>query len=163
MPKILCVVTFFLVSICAAAQNANPEPMPSLSTLLDDSVYVFNRYDELVSGFSCDALPQDLNKQCQFEIDSLKPHVNAVKEALSAARRAKNPSLSDLFNVYRTLMEVSGLEEQLGGNIEDFARNKTEATSFVLSAGKALRLASHLGNHVQARILALERKCSPGE
>jgi len=155
MLKLLFVL---LVSVSGVAQAP-----PSLNTMLDDSAYVFNRYDELVGTFNCSTLTgsdQSFRETCKGLISAVGPNVAKAKERLSMMRRAKTPALSDEFYIYTELEEVGDTETEISWWVGDFASDTTSAVTFAESGAKAVKLAAHLAVFVHDRIVLYEQSCT---
>jgi hypothetical protein len=117
---------------------------PTLETMLDDASYVFNRYDELTTGVTCDSWKVDdsLKRTCKQELRLIASNVENTKVILRRASKSSNPELVDLLDIYSELNEVGAHLDELSNNLGSFT--SVNGVPYSEAAAKANVLAANL-------------------
>lgn len=148
-----------LVMLCTAQCASAAEP-PSLPVLLSDAQYALNRYQELDNSSFCDTVSQGLRKKCAEAQRAVNVNVENTKVVLLRASRARNPSATDLLDIYDELHEVARQLDTMSYSVDTapgpVRRDLTEAGI------KTSILAENLYGALRPRIEALEQRCAQG-
>lgn len=152
----LVLMVLFSAPMFVAAQNEQHD----LRTLLQDSSYVFNRFEESTTGL--DALIDDWDVPAsgkslfKRELSAVLKNVNTEKPNLNALLQGNKVSAADLFDVYSELTEVSGELFGQSSNLSNWGKDSSKALELSQLGAKANVLAANLGVVLRARIVAQE-------
>jgi hypothetical protein len=164
--KLACAKALLTIILCLAAKPISAQQeAPTLETMLSDAGYVFNRYEELVTGIDCDSwnVSDSMKRTCRGELKSIGENVRSVKPILARLSSTKGDNLVALFDVYRELNEVASHLGELSTNVPDFTQNG-DGKPYVLASSKTLILAAHLGNEIELRLVnqqSVLARCEP--
>jgi hypothetical protein len=115
---------FLFVCPILAAQGEERD----LRTLLQDSAYVFNRFEEINIGVNTDIdgwnEPESLKTTQKSVYSGVLRGVRDEKHKLSALILEKDVSASDLFDVYSELAYVDGVLKDESSSFETFGDHK---------------------------------------
>ncbi len=143
----------FLMVLCVPNLASAQRSSDDLNTLLRDSEYVFNRFEEVSPGMSVDIdkwnAPDELKKSAESALSSILRNVEVEKPALDAVLGKTDVSSTDLLDVYAEMVEVaselgSGSEEEAifggGESSRELSQLGSKATVLGAKIGVALRL-----------------------
>jgi hypothetical protein len=152
MKTVLVTVLIAILGLAGKPVGAQQQP-PTLETMLSDAGYVFNRYEELVTGVGCNDwnAPDSLKGTCKGELKAIGENVKFAKVVLAKVSSAKNYDLVALFEVYKELNEVAGHLFDLSANIPTFAQR--DGVPYAQAGSKALTLAANMGNEIESRMV----------
>ena len=151
-----CANVILLILLSLGPKTLHAQQAPTLETMLSDAGYVFNRYEELVTGLDCDEwkVSDSFKRTCKSEAEVIERSVKQAKITLLNVTKAKNEDLVGLFEIYKELIEVAGHLSDLGSQLGDFTQR--DGVPYAQAGSKALILAANLGNEIELR-LALEQ------
>lgn len=134
----------------------------NLEVLLSDAQYALNRYQELDIRAVCDELhmPKHTKEACIDAQRAVGRNVEGIKVVVLRASKARNPSATDLLDIYAELEEVSGQLDDLGNNVGDFTDHPEQGQQYTEAAAKTLVLAAKLYVVLRKRVSVLERGCA---
>ncbi len=148
---------FFLLAcpILAKAQNQDSD----LRTLLQDSAYVFNRYEEATEGLDTQIdiwnLPDASKSVLKKELAGALRNVASEKPALNALLLKTEVTSTELFDLYSELTELaSGID----GESSNFANwgDSTKAVELAQLGAKTNLLGAKIGVVLRGKIEAQE-------
>jgi hypothetical protein len=150
-------VFFFLAvsPILATAQSQERD----VRTLLQDSAYVFNRFEEATTGLAIQidnwSVPESAKKGFKDELSGALRNVRAEKPSLNALLLKGNVSTTDLYDVYSELTEVV---MELNDQSSNFANwgDSTKAVELAQLGAKTSSLAANVGVVLRGKIEAQE-------
>lgn len=153
--EMVLIAGVFLFLLVSAVEAQAP---PSLETMMSDAGYVFNRYEELVTGIDCDSwkVPASLKGTCKNNLKSIEANVQSIKPVLIRTTKSKNPDLVDLFEIFQELNGVANHLGELSSNLSDFT--ESDGVPYAQAGSKALILAAHLGNEIKVRLILQQAK-----
>lgn len=130
-----------------------------LRTLLHDSAYIFNRFEEATAGLHTEIddwdVPVSLRKGFKEELSAISRNVEAEKPTLNRLLLKSRVSTVELFDVYS---EVSEVASELQGQASNAANwgNSAKAIELADLGAKAGVLAGKLGVNLREKIEAQE-------
>jgi hypothetical protein len=132
-----------------------------LDTLLRDSAYVFNRFEEVSTGLPTQIdrweMPDQLKTDEKGALSSVLRNVEAEKPALNALLGKPEVSSTDLLDVYTGLVEVAS--ELQGLASEDGSFGHAESSTELAQLGaKAQVLAAKVGAALRSQMVSQELK-----
>jgi hypothetical protein len=142
----------------ASAQHSTAN---DLDTLLRDSAYVFNRFEEVSTGLPTQIdrweMPDQLKTDEKGALSSVLRNVEAEKPALNALLGKPEVSSTDLLDVYTGLVEVAS--ELQGLASEDGSFGHAESSTELAQLGaKAQVLAAKVGAALRSQMVSQELK-----
>lgn len=152
-----CLMGLFIVSL-ASAQRSRANP---LDTLLRDSAYVFNRFEEVSTGLPTQIdrwkMPDQLKADEKGALSSVLKNVETEKPALNALLGKPEVSSTDLLDVYTEMVEVTS--ELQGLASEDGSFGNAESSRELAQLGaKAQVLAAKIGVALRSQISSQQLK-----
>ena len=156
MTIILCMVVF---AVQAPSQTSSTS---DLKTLLQDSAYVFNRYDEETAGLDTEVdqwnVPDSLKATFKEELAAVSRNVTEEKPRLYRLLNAEKVSSADLFDVYSELIEISGEIQGQATNSADFGHNSAMSTNLAQLGARANVLGAKIGFVLRSQIVQQEHE-----
>jgi hypothetical protein len=131
----------------------------SLAVLLSDAQYALNRYQELDSGF-CDTLPKDSQRGCEKTQRGINGNVESIKPVLLRASKARNPSATDLLDIYAELEEISARLWLMGSEADTLIPNHPVRQDIADAIDKTEDLGVNFYLELRKRVNALEKGCA---
>jgi hypothetical protein len=157
MKRPLVLLVLLACPILAAAQSAERD----LRTLLQDSAYVFNRFEEINSGVNTDIdgwnEPESLKTTQRAVYSGVLGGVRDEKHKLSALILQKAVSASDLFDLYSELAYVDGVLKDESSSFETFG-DHNRAVELVQLDAKTGMLAENIRVVLALKIMSLEAR-----
>ncbi len=152
-----CLMALFMANL-ASAQHSTAN---DLDTLLRDSAYVFNRFEEVSTGLPTQIdrweMPDQLKTDEKGALSSVLRNVEAEKPALNALLGKPEVSSTDLLDVYTGLVEVAS--ELQGLASEDGSFGHAESSTELAQLGaKAQVLAAKVGAALRSQMVSQELK-----
>jgi hypothetical protein len=152
-----CLMGLFMANL-ASAQHSTAN---DLDTLLRDSAYVFNRFEEVSTGLPTQIdrweMPDQLKTDEKGALSSVLRNVEAEKPALNALLGKPEVSSTDLLDVYTGLVEVAS--ELQGLASEDGSFGHAESSTELAQLGaKAQVLAAKVGAALRSQMVSQELK-----
>ena len=127
-----------------------------VTTLLQDSAYVFNRFDEMTTGLDSQIedwkIPETTKALFKREISSVAKNVNAEKPKLNSLLTKRNVSATELFDVYLEVIEVSGTLAGQSSNAANWGNDSGSAIQLAEIGAKANVLAAKIGFILRSKI-----------
>jgi len=151
----------FLV-VCPILATAQSEAR-DLRTLLLDSAYVLNRFEEATTGLNTQIdnwnVPESAKKGFKDELSGELRNVELEKPSLNGLLLKGDVSASELFDVYSELTELGG---ELNNQSSNFANwgDSTKAIELAQLGAKTNVLAANIGTVLRGKIDAQEAKLS---
>jgi hypothetical protein len=150
---------FFMLAcpILAKAQNQNGD----LRTLLQDSAYVFNRFEEATEGLNTEIdtwnVPDASKKLFKQELAGALRNVASEKPALNALLLKNEVNATELFDLYSELTEVAS---EMSGQSSNFANwgDSTKAMELAQLGAKTSLLGAKIGLVLRGKIEAQENQ-----
>jgi hypothetical protein len=139
--------------------NAQQSPASDLNTLLRDSAYVFNRFEEISIGLGVRIdgwkMPDEVKKSEKDALSAILRNVDAEKPAINGLLGKSAVSSTDLLDVYTEMVEVAS--ELQGSSSEDACFGDGELSSELAQLGaKAAVLGAKIGVTLRSQIAAQE-------
>ena len=152
-----CLMGLFMANL-ASVQHSTAN---DLDTLLRDSAYVFNRFEEVSTGLPTQIdrweMPDQLKTDEKGALSSVLKNVEAEKPALNALLGKPEVSSTDLLDVYTGLVEVAS--ELQGLASEDGSFGHAESSTELAQLGaKAQVLAAKVGAALRSQMVSQELK-----
>jgi hypothetical protein len=152
-----CLMGLFMANL-ASVQHSTAN---DLDTLLRDSAYVFNRFEEVSTGLPTQIdrweMPDQLKTDEKGALSSVLRNVEAEKPALNALLGKPEVSSTDLLDVYTGLVEVAS--ELQGLASEDGSFGHAESSTELAQLGaKAQVLAAKVGAALRSQMVSQELK-----
>jgi hypothetical protein len=149
-----CASITLLVFLSLSPRPLNAQQAPTIEIMLSDAGYVFNRYEELVTGLNCDEwnVSDSFKQTCKSEVESIEINVKHAKMILAAITKTGNKDLVGLFEIYKELNEVAGHLSDLGSQLGDFTQR--DGVPYAQAGSKALLLAAKFGEEIESRLVA---------
>ena len=153
-----CLVGLFVPSLALAQHSATNN---NLDTLLRDSAYVLNRFEEMSTGLPAHIdrwnAPTHLKTGEKETLSSILNNVEAEKPALNALFGKQQVASTDLLDVYTEMIEVSSELQGLSAEDGSFG-DAGLSTDLVQLGAKAQVLAAKIGVVLRSQIASLETK-----
>lgn len=147
---------FFSSPVICIAQSGRPD----LKTLLQDSTYLFNRYDEMTTGMSTEIddwnVPTSFKSTTKSVLSGVAKNLDVEKPRLYDLLSKSDVSASDLFDVYSEVEDLSTELSELSSNFADFGSDQEKAVELAKLGSKASILAQNIGFVLQEKIMDME-------
>jgi hypothetical protein len=154
---LVLLVLLFVSPILAAAQGEERD----LRTLLQDSSYVFNRFEEINNGVGANIdgwnEPESLKTTQKSVYSGVLRGVRDEKHKLNALILAKDVPASDLFDLYSELAYVDGVLKDESSSFETFGDHNI-AVELVQLDAKMGMLAENIRVVLEFKIMRLENQ-----
>lgn len=152
-----CLMGLFMANLASAQRSTAND----LDTLLRDSAYVFNRFEEVSTGLPTQIdrweMPDQLKTDEKGALSSVLKNVEAEKPALNALLGKPEVSSTDLLDVYTGLVEVAS--ELQGLASEDGSFGHAESSTELAQLGaKAQVLAAKVGAALRSQMVSQDLK-----
>ena len=151
-------LALFVLVVCPILATAQTEEH-DLRTLLQDSAYVFNRFEEVTIGLDTQidnwSVPESAKKGFKGELSGALRNVRAEKPSLNALLLKGDVSATDLLDVYSELTEVGIELNDQSSNFADWG-DSTKAVELAQLGAKTNVLASSIGFVLREKIEAEE-------
>jgi hypothetical protein len=151
MKRLLVLLVLLVCPILAVAQSEERD----MRTLLQDSSYVFNRFEETTTGldFQIDSwnVPASLKTTLKEVLSGRLRSVRAEKRTLNALLLKNEVPSSDLFDVYSEMIEVTSELQDQASNFANWG-DSTKATELAQLGSKANILAANIGMVLREKI-----------
>jgi len=152
-----CLMGLFMANL-ASVQHSTAN---DLDTLLRDSAYVFNRFEEVSTGLPTQIdrweMPDQLKTDEKGALSSVLRNVEAEKPALNALLGKPEVSSTDLLDVYTGLVEVASELQGLASEDGSFGHAES-STELVQLGAKAQVLAAKVGAALRSQMVSQELK-----
>lgn len=133
-----------------------------LKTLLQDSAYLFNRYEEITSGMEIQIddwnIPKSLKASMKQGLSLTALSLSTEKPKLNALLSQTDVSASDLFDVYSEVEDLTSRLSDQSDNFEKFGNDEQKAMDFAKLSAKAGMLAENLRFVLAVKIIDLEHQ-----
>lgn len=155
MKKLLVLLLLVVCPIITVAQSESRE----LRTLLQDSAYIFNRYEEATTGLDTEIdtwnVPDASKRLFKQELAGALRNVSSQKPMLNALLLKTEISPTELFDLYSELTELSS---EMSGQSSNFANwgDSTKALELAQLGAKTGVLAANIGVVLRGKIEAQE-------
>jgi hypothetical protein len=151
--KLSLLALLFLV-VCPIPAKAQSEER-DVRTLLQDSAYVFNRFEEATTGLDTEidswSVPESVKKEIKAEHLAVLRNVKAEKPSLNALLLKSDVSAGDLFDVYSELTEVVNELNDQSYHLANWG-DSTTMIDFTKLGTKTIILAANLGVVLRLKI-----------
>jgi hypothetical protein len=155
MKPSLALLVLILCPILATAQSEERD----LRTLLQDSAYVFNRFEEATVGLDTQidnwSVLESAKKGFKDELSGALRNVRVEKPSLNALLLKGDASATDLFDVYSELTEVAIELNDQSSNFVSWG-DSTKAVELAQLGAKTNVLAANIGIVLRGKIEAQE-------
>jgi hypothetical protein len=156
-------LVLLLLSCVPSLASAQSE-QHDLKTLLQDSSYLFNRYEEITSGMEVQidswVIPKSLKTNMKLGLSLEAGTLSTEKPKLTALLSQTDVSASDLLDVYSEVEDISNHLSDQSTSFERFGNDEGKAIDLAKLGAKAGMLAQNLEFVLAEKIIDLESQLS---
>lgn len=150
----------FLLLLFAPIISAAQSEQRDLKTLLQDSAYLFNRYDEITTGMDTEIddwnVPTSLKTSLKKLLSVSALNLSTEKPKLNALLSKNDLSASELFDVYSEVEDLGGQLSEQSSNFSQFGNDQGKAVELAELSAKAGILGANISYVLQIKIMDLE-------
>jgi hypothetical protein len=157
-----CLSILVVVALFTPFTSAQDKKSNDLNTLLRDTSYVFNRFEEVSDGIAVQIdtkYPEELRKGSKSYLSWVLIQVRMEKPTLNALLNHSNVSSADLFDVYTTLAQIASELKDLADEFDRWGDQKLALDLAQLGA-KADDVNIPLAVTLRSQIATQEASCS---
>jgi hypothetical protein len=151
----LVLLVLFVCPVLSTAQSEEHD----LRTLLQDSAYVFNRFDEVTTGLDTQIddwnVPASTKKLFKDELSAVSQNVGSEKPTLNQLLLKSKVSSTELLDVYSEVKEVASELDGQSSNVSNWG-DSAKAIELAQLSAKANILAANIGVVLRRKIESQE-------
>jgi hypothetical protein len=162
MGLLMMLFLFSFVPSFATAQSEERglKIQQDLKTLLQDSAYLYNRYEEVTTGMDAEIefwnIPASLKTTLKSELSLVASNLSVEKPKLNAILSKTDVSASDLLDVYSEVMDLANQLSGQSNNFEHLGNDQQKAVELTKLSVKASILAANINTVLSIKVLDLE-------